>query len=213
MLKAQNISHAFASKETLFEDISFELNFGESMSIMGKSGSGKSTLLHIISSFCNPLNGKVFLENQDLYSLSDDEIIKLRREELSIIFQSHYLIRGMDARENLELASLASSQTIDYDLLKALNIEKVLDSSAHSLSGGEQQRLSIARALIKGPKFIFADEPTGNLDKAMSIEVIGTLLDYAKNRDAILVLITHEQEYGDMCKHRFFLENKSLKRA
>lgn len=208
LLEAKNLSHTF--EYNLFKNIDLSLQKQESIAIIGTSGSGKSTLLNILSSLLKPTNGKVVFKSKDLYSLKQNELLKIRREDFGIIFQAHYLFRGFSANENLEIAKLLSGNEIDNNLLKNLGIEHVLKQAVGELSGGQQQRLSIARVLAKKPQIIFADEPTGNLDKDTANIVMETLFSYIKNENAGLILVTHENELAFRCDRVFKLENLSL---
>ncbi len=191
LLIAKDISHSFDYE--LFSNINFDLEIRESKAILGRSGSGKSTLLHILSTFIKPDKGDVNLLGQDIYSLQAKEIEKIRRFNLGIIFQAHYLFKGMSAIENLEIATILSNTKIDNKLIKKLEIDNVITQKIGDLSGGQQQRVSIARVLSKRPKIIFADEPTGNLDKDTAYLVMRVLLDYIEENNAGLVLVTHDE--------------------
>lgn len=208
LLKATNIAHSF--DYPLFSDINFEIQSKESIAILGRSGCGKSTLLHIFSSFITPNEGEVNLLGDNLYKLKDDEIEIIRRDNLGIIFQAHYLFKGMKAIENLEIATLLSNQTIDEKLLEQLEIKELMEQKIGELSGGQQQRISIARVLSKKPKIIFADEPTGNLDKETGNLVMRVLLDYIKEHDASMILVTHDENMAKLCDRRYQLENRKL---
>ncbi len=209
LLTATNISHAF--DYPLFSNINFTLNKKESISIVGRSGSGKSTLLHIFSSFIKPNEGTVELLEKNLYSLNENELEKIRRYDLGIIFQAHYLFKGMKAIENLEIAALLSNESIDDKILKHLEIEELMEQKIGELSGGQQQRISIARVLSKKPKIIFADEPTGNLDKETAKLVMDVLLEYIESHNAAMILVTHDEEMAKLCNKSFRLENQALK--
>ncbi len=209
LLTATNISHAF--DYPLFSSINFTLNKKESISIVGRSGSGKSTLLHIFSSFIKPNEGTVELLEKNLYSLNENELEKIRRYDLGIIFQAHYLFKGMKAIENLEIAALLSNESIDDKILKHLEIEELMEQKIGELSGGQQQRISIARVLSKKPKIIFADEPTGNLDKETAKLVMDVLLEYTESHNAAMILVTHDEEMAKLCNKSFRLENQALK--
>jgi len=209
LLDAKNISHEFDYK--LFENITFSIQPKESISIIGMSGSGKSTLLNILSSLLIPKSGEIIYNNKNLYGLKKKELLNIRREDFGIIFQAHYLFRGFSASDNLKIATLLSGNDVDQELLKKLNIEFVLNQSVGELSGGQQQRLSIARVLTKKPKIIFADEPTGNLDKDTAQVVMDTLFNYIKENDAALVLVTHETDLAEQCDKVYKLENLQLK--
>lgn len=209
MLKATCLSHRF--ENLLYEDLNFELNAGESMAILGVSGSGKSTILNNLSTMLKPINGKVdILEYKDIYTLSSRKLLEIRRYDIGIIFQSHYLFRGFSGVENLKVASILSSQAIDNALLESLGILQVVHQNIGELSGGQQQRLSIARVLTKKPKIIFADEPTGNLDKETAQSVMKVLFDYIHKTQGVFVLATHDEKIARECTKTFRLENKKL---
>lgn len=208
LLKATDIAHTF--DYPLFSDIDFTLHEQESIAIVGRSGSGKSTLLHIFSSFIEPNSGKVELLDRDLYSLKESKVEDIRRNDLGIIFQAHYLFKGMKAIENLEIATLLSAQTIDDELLERLEIKETMEQKIGELSGGQQQRISIARVLSKKPTIIFADEPTGNLDKETANLVMQVLLEYIKENNAAMVLVTHDESMAKLCNRSYRLENKKL---
>jgi putative ABC transport system ATP-binding protein len=208
LLKATNIAHSFDYQ--LFSDIDFELQTQQSIAILGRSGCGKSTLLHIFSSFIVPNKGEVYLLGHNLYELSNEEIEKIRRDDLGIVFQAHYLFKGMKAIENLEIATMLSNKTIDNNLLEQLKIKELMQQKIGELSGGQQQRISIARVLSKKPKIIFADEPTGNLDKETGNLVMQVLLNYIKENNASMVLVTHDENMAKLCDKRYKLENRKL---
>ncbi|MDX4028001.1 ABC transporter ATP-binding protein [Aliarcobacter skirrowii] len=209
LLKASNIEHNF--DYPLFKNINLDIKEKESIAIIGSSGSGKSTLLNILSSLLKPTSGTVVFKNKDIYSLKQDKLLKIRREDFGIVFQAHYLFRGFSAIENLQIATLLSKEKIDNRLLEQLDIAHVLNQGVGELSGGQQQRLSIARILMKKPNIIFADEPTGNLDKKTANIVMNTLFEYIKNNNAALVLVTHEDDLAFKCDKVFKLEDLSLK--
>lgn len=209
LLKATSLSHAF--DYPLFEDISLTLKEGESIAIVGVSGSGKSTLMHILSSLLHPLKGNVELFGEDIYQLDDKSLVKLRRNDLGMIYQSHYLFKGFSAYENLEVATLLSGEKIDPTLLKRLGIDHVINQKVTELSGGQQQRVSIARVMSKKPRLIFADEPTGNLDHATALEVMEIFDDYLRERRAAMILVTHDEALAARCTHVYRMQNGSLK--
>lgn len=209
LLVATNLSHSF--DYPLFTHIDFSINPTQSVAIVGRSGSGKSTLLHIFSTFMKPNEGEVTLLGHDLYTLSDEEIESLRRYDIGIIFQFHYLFKGMSALENISVATMLSGEEIDHSILKKLEIEHLMDHKTSELSGGEQQRVSIARVLSKKPRIIFADEPTGNLDKETAELVMDVLLDYIRDNAAALVLVTHDESMAIRCDMIYKLEDKRLK--
>ncbi|MDL0089440.1 ABC transporter ATP-binding protein [Campylobacter gastrosuis] len=208
ILRACDLS--FSYDYTLFENLNLSLNTGESTAILGVSGCGKSTLLHILSTLLKPKSGEVIYNEKSLYKLSENELTKIRRLEFGIIFQAHYLFKGFSAFENIELASILSGLNIDENLVKQLKIEQILNQKVGEISGGQQQRVSIARVLSKKPKIIFADEPTGNLDKQTASEVMDVLSRYIKENNASLVLVTHDNDIASRCDYAFRLENKKL---
>lgn len=209
ILQARNISHKF--DYPLFNNIDIELNPAQSIAIIGASGSGKSTLLNLLSSLLKPHEGEVIYNDKSMYELKKRELLKIRRDDFGIIFQAHYLFRGFSAEENLEVASLLSGNAINNELLKELNIDFVLHQGVGELSGGQQQRLSIARVLTKQPKVIFADEPTGNLDKATASDVIRNLFNYIKNNQAGMIIVTHENDIAMQCDKVYELVDLELK--
>ncbi len=209
LLEAIGISHSF--DYPLFSDIHFSIAPKRSAAIVGRSGSGKSTLLHIFSTFLQPNNGKVTLLDHDLYTLNSEEIETLRRYDVGIIFQFHYLFKGMSALENISVATMLSGEKIDNAILEKLQIDHLMAHKTSELSGGEQQRVSIARVLSKKPRIIFADEPTGNLDKETAELVMDVLTAYIKDYEAALVLVTHDESMAERCDVIYRLEEKMLK--
>ncbi|BFU77580.1 ABC transporter ATP-binding protein [Arcobacter sp. 15-2] len=208
LLDVRAVSHDF--DYPLFQDINLSLQKGESIAIIGISGSGKSTLLNIFSTLLIPNKGEVYYNNKNIFNLSKNELLKIRRDDFGIIFQTHYLFRGFNANENLEISKLLSGNEIDNDLIDNLNISHVMKQGIGELSGGQQQRLSCARVLIKKPKIIFADEPTGNLDTQTANEVMDVLFDYVKKNDAGLIMVTHEHDIADKCDRVYKLNNYRL---
>ncbi|MDD5785740.1 ABC transporter ATP-binding protein [Campylobacter lanienae] len=208
MLKALNLSHKF--DYLLFNDINLDIRPATTTAIMGVSGSGKSTILHILSTLLSPTDGEVIYNDKSLYKLSSDELLKIRRYDFGIIFQAHYLFKGFNGFENIELATILSGQKINLNLLKALKIDNVINQKIGELSGGQQQRVSIARVLAKNPKIIFADEPTGNLDQTTAKEVMSVIFDYVKANNAALVLVTHDKDIAQLCDIKYQLSNQHL---
>ena len=210
LLSAKNISHTFEYE--LFSNISLELQQKESIAIIGASGSGKSTFLNILSTLLTPDNGDVNLFDKDIYKLNKKQLAQMKRDDFGLVFQSHYLFKGFSGLENLEVASILSQQSIDEELLKRLDIKDVINQKVTELSGGQQQRVSIARVLTKKPKIIFADEPTGNLDKKTANEVMNLFFEYIEKEKAGMILVTHDESLAYKCSKVYKLENKELKK-
>ena len=210
LLEVKGLSHNF--DYPLFEDINLTLKKQQSIAIIGISGSGKSTLLNIFCSLLKPIKGEVLFDNQNIFTISEDKLLEIRRKHFGIIFQAHYLFRGFNATENLEIASLLTNNNIDKKLLKILKIDHVMNQAIGELSGGQQQRLSIARVLTKKPKIIFADEPTGNLDNQTAHEVMDVLFDYTKTNNSAMILVTHEEDIAYKCDNVYKLIDNKLEK-
>jgi putative ABC transport system ATP-binding protein len=211
LLKAVEISHEF--DYPLFSNINLTLNKSETIAIIGSSGCGKSTLLNILCSLLKPNSGKVFYEDTEIFNLQQKKLLELRRDIFGIVFQAHYLFRGFSAQENLQIAQFLSNKPLDFNIMEKLKIDHVLHQGIGELSGGQQQRLSIARILTKKPKIIFADEPTGNLDKQTAFEVMDVLFEYVKTQNAGMILVTHELELANLCDKIYKIDNLVLQRV
>jgi putative ABC transport system ATP-binding protein len=209
ILKANNISHSFDYQ--LFKNISLEMNSKDIFSIVGSSGCGKSTLLNILSSFQKPDTGEIELFGKNIYNIDDDELLKILREKLGIIFQSHYLFKGFTAKENLEISNMLAHTQLNMELLEKLKIDNILNQQIGELSGGQQQRLSMARVRMRKPTIIFADEPTGNLDNTTANEVMNVIFDYINNNGALMILVTHDLTLANKCNRVLKLTDLSLK--
>jgi len=205
LLQTKGVSHSF--NYPLFDEVDIQLNPSETIAIIGVSGSGKSTLLNILAGITKPNSGEIFHFGVNFNNRTEREKEDFRRNDIGIIFQSHYLFRGFTARENIEVASILSKKSIDFDILKKFGIDNILNQKVTQLSGGQQQRVSIARILTKRPKIIFADEPTGNLDKESASQVMNIIFDYVKQQSGGLVLVTHDEKLASRCDRIFRLEN------
>ena len=185
------------NKIKLIDDISFEINKGEFLSIVGPSGSGKSTLLNIISGLSTPTTGTVSLESQDIYKLSPTKLARLRREKIGFIFQQYNLLSALPVFENITLQLRLSHQKIDKDqidqLLERINFEPKSAARIDSLSGGEKQKVAIARVLATDCDIIFADEPTGALD-SVSREKVFSMLRELTQVGKTVIMVTHDIE-------------------
>lgn len=186
------------AKVDALKNINLTINQGEFVSIVGASGSGKSTLLHAMAGLDKPTEGNIIIDNQDIYTLDGDNLAVFRRRKIGFVFQSFNLIDVLTLEENIQLPVLLDHQKIDKDyldeLLELLGLRDRRDHLPSQLSGGQQQRAAIARALIYKPSIIFADEPTGNLDKKNSKEVMELLKLSSKKYKQTLVVVTHDLE-------------------
>ncbi len=208
IMHASNISHAF--DYTLFENVDINIHQKETIAVLGVSGSGKSTLLHILATLLKPQHGEVIYDKGFMYEQGDKKLLDIRRHDIGIIFQSHYLFKGFTVKENLEISSMISGNSIDMDLIKKLKIEDTLHQNVSELSGGQQQRVSIARVLLKKPKLIFADEPTGNLDRQTANEVMDVMLEFVELNNAGLFIVTHDEKVASRCNSAYRLQDKRL---
>lgn len=204
MLKVSKIEKSYGASKVL-RGIDFRMEEGERVAIMGPSGSGKSTLLNCIGGIDRPDNGEILFEGQSLTSLSEQELCELRRNKISTIFQFFHLLPTLTARENIEFPMLLNSvsakernQKVD-DLLNAVKIQHRACAFPHELSGGEKQRVAIARSLSMRPKLILADEPTGNLDSKNTESVLELIEKLSKQHGIAMLLVTHNEEVTRIC--------------
>jgi putative ABC transport system ATP-binding protein len=203
------------SKVNALADINFTINKGETVSIVGASGSGKSTLLHLLGGLDRPSDGKVFVDGEDIYQLSDHDLAVFRRRKIGFVFQFYNLMPVLDVEENIVLPCLLDNRKIDQeyvnDLLRVLGLSNRKNHLPSELSGGQQQRVSIARALINRPTLVLADEPTGNLDTKNSGEVIKLLKFTAQKYNQTLIVITHDNEVARQTDRMITLEDGKIK--
>ena len=197
IIKISHLCKNFGEVKAL-QDINFSVLQGQWLAIMGPSGSGKSTLLNILSLMDEQSSGEYFLDGTNVQSLDESAIIKIRREKIGLIFQQFHLIPYLNALENVMLAQFYHSSIDEEDaraVLEKVGLAHRLKHLPSELSGGEQQRLCIARALINNPELLLADEPTGNLDEANE-KIVLDLLKQLKNEGKTIVLITHNETLG-----------------
>ena len=204
MLKVSKIEKSYGASKVL-RGIDFRMEEGERIAIMGPSGSGKSTLLNCIGGIDRPDNGEILFEGQSLTSLSEQELCELRRNKISTIFQFFHLLPTLTARENIEFPMLLNSvsakernEKVD-ELLNAVKIQHRACAFPHELSGGEKQRVAIARSLSMQPKLILADEPTGNLDSKNTDSVLELIDNLSKQHGIAMLLVTHNEEVTRIC--------------
>lgn len=204
-LKVSNLKKTYGkgeSKVHAIDGINIEIEPNKFTAIIGPSGSGKSTLLHCMAGLDKPSSGNIYLDNIDIYTIGDDKLSKLRREEFGFIFQSYNLIPVVNVYDNIVLPVAIDKKKEDRDyidaLINKLGISNQVNKFPNELSGGQQQRVAIARALSNKPSVIFADEPTGNLDSKTTDEVMDILKMCVKDFKQTLVMITHNEDIANM---------------
>ena len=200
ILKVSNLCKTYGKGETAvsaLNGISFSVNKGEFVAIIGPSGSGKSTLLHILGGVDRPTSGTVTIDGKDIYQMNETNLAIFRRRQIGLIYQFYNLIPVLDVKENITLPLLLDGQKLDSDrlnsLVSTLGLDQRLNHLPNQLSGGQQQRVSIGRALINSPAIVLADEPTGNLDKKNSIEILELLKLSHEKYNQTLIIITHDE--------------------
>lgn len=200
ILKIEHLSKTYGEGESAvkaLDDVSFTVNKGEFIAIIGPSGSGKSTILHMLGGVDRPTSGKVFVDNTDIYNLNETQLAIFRRRQIGLIYQFYNLIPVLTVEENIKLPLLLDEHKVDKkqfsDIVKTLNLANRLKHLPNQLSGGQQQRVSIGRALISNPTIMLADEPTGNLDSKNSKEIIDLLKMFNKTFNQTLIIITHDE--------------------
>ena len=201
ILKVENLTKIYGEKDTqviALDNVSFSVEKGEFVAIIGASGSGKSTLLHLIGGVDKPTSGKVFIDGKDIFKLNDDKLAIFRRREVGLIYQFYNLIPILNIEENITLPLSLDNRKVSKEeldeLIKRLGLEKRRTHLPNELSGGEQQRTSIGRALITHPAIILADEPTGNLDSVGSDEIVSLLKQANRDYKQTIIMITHNLE-------------------
>lgn len=212
LIQIKNLSKKFGKVKAL-DNINLNIYKGEWLAIMGPSGSGKSTLLNILSLMDDPSSGKYILDNEDLEQINEEQKITLRREKIGLIFQQFHLIPYLSALENVMLSQYYHSSVDEEDakaVLEKVGLSHRLSHLPSQLSGGEQQRVCIARALINNPEILLADEPTGNLDEANEKIVLQTL-QKLKNEGKTIVLISHNPELAKFADRTLILQHGVLK--
>lgn len=201
ILRVENLTKVYGSgnnKVVALDNVSFSVEKGEFVSIVGASGSGKSTLLHLLGGVDRPTSGNVFINDTDIFKMNDDELAIFRRRQVGLIYQFYNLIPILNVRENITLPleldnKRVSDEEVD-NLIKMLGLDKRSKHLPNELSGGEQQRTSIGRALISRPAIVLADEPTGNLDTKASEEIVSLLKKSNKEMKQTIIMITHNLE-------------------
>ena len=201
ILKVESLTKIYGkddNKVVALDNVSFSVQKGEFIAIVGASGSGKSTLLHLIGGVDRPTSGKVYIDGKDIYKFDDDKLAIFRRRQVGLIYQFYNLIPILNVEENITLPlSLDNREVNDKklkELLRLLGLENRKTHLPNELSGGQQQRTSIGRALITNPTIILADEPTGNLDSKASDEIVELLKKSNRDYKQTIIMITHDME-------------------
>ncbi len=218
ILTCKDLNRSYSIGKTTLEvlkGVSLEVTTGETLSIMGESGSGKSTLLHVLGGLDSPKEGSVHFNNQSIYGMYTARRAKFRAENVGFVFQSFHLLSELDIVENVALPAMAKrskgdAKTRARELLDQVGLSDRVGHRPQELSGGEQQRVAMARALMNEPDIIFCDEPTGNLDSKTGEKVLNYLFQLVEARRHTLVLVTHSQEVASRCSRELFLKDGRL---
>ena len=205
ILSVKNLSKIYGDENNhviALDNVSFDVEIGEFIAIIGASGSGKSTLLHQIGGVDHPSSGKVIINNTDIYTLNENDLAIFRRNEIGLIYQFYNLIPVLNVKENITLPMQLAHQKVDQKrfntLIEQLGLSNRLNHLPNQLSGGQQQRVSIARALINQPSLVLADEPTGNLDSKNSDEIIRLLKEANEKYHQTIIIITHDNNIAKL---------------
>ncbi len=217
ILKVEHVSKIYGKGETevkALDDISFSVEKGEFVAIVGPSGSGKSTLLHILGGVDKPTSGHVYVEGSDVFSLNENNLAIFRRRQVGLIYQFYNLIPILNVKENISLPVLLDGKTPDEEyldeLIHTLNLENRVEHLPNELSGGQQQRVSIGRSLIYHPALLLADEPTGNLDTKTSEEIMELLEISNKKYGQTIIMITHDEDLAMHAKRIITIEDGKI---
>ncbi len=217
ILKVENLCKTYGKGENevkAIDNISFSVQKGEFVAIVGASGSGKSTLLHLIGGVDRPTSGKVFIDGADIYSMNNDKLAIFRRRQVGIIYQFYNLIPILNVKENITLPIDLDGKEVNEerlnDLIKTLGLQNRINHLPNELSGGQQQRVSIGRALINNPAIVLADEPTGNLDSKSSDEIVSLLKMSNKKYNQTVIIITHDLEIAKQADRVITIEDGKI---
>ena len=217
ILKVDNLTKIYGkdtTKVVALDHVSFSVEKGEFVAIVGASGSGKSTLLHLIGGVDRPTSGKVYIDGKDIFNFNDDKLAIFRRRQVGLIYQFYNLIPILNVEENITLPLSLDNREVDKerlnDLLKLLGLQNRKSHLPNELSGGQQQRTSIGRALITNPTIILADEPTGNLDSKASDEIVALLKKSNKELNQTIIMITHNMEIAKVADRIIKIEDGKI---
>ena len=217
ILKVDNLTKIYGkdtTKVVALDHVSFSVEKGEFVAIVGASGSGKSTLLHLIGGVDRPTSGKVYIDGKDIFNFNDDKLAIFRRRQVGLIYQFYNLIPILNVEENITLPLSLDNREVDKerlnDLLTLLGLQNRKNHLPNELSGGQQQRTSIGRALITNPTIILADEPTGNLDSKSSDEIVALLKKSNKELNQTIIMITHNMEIAKVADRIIKIEDGKI---
>ena len=217
ILKVENLSKLYGENDNItkaLDNVSFSVQEGEFIAIIGASGSGKSTLLHIIGGIDKPTKGKIIVNRQDITNLPDKELAIYRRRTASLVFQFYNLIPILNVKENISLPIRLDNKKVDNEkveeLITILGLTDKQNKLPNQLSGGEQQRVAIGRALMCETKILLADEPTGNLDSKNSIEIVKLLKEYNEKYNQTIILVTHDIEVAKQASRIITLQDGKI---
>ncbi len=216
MIQTINLTKTFPnSKAPVLKGINLKIENGEFVSLVGRSGSGKSTLLYIISTLDRATSGDVLYDNTNVTNIPKEDIYKLRNKQIGFVFQFHYLIQELSALENVLLPArkakeLEAKRPLAMSLLKEVGLEGLENRYPAELSGGEQQRVAIARALIMEPTYLFADEPTGNLDSINGLKIIELFEKFNREKGTTIIYVTHDKEFAAKARRQISLVDGTL---
>jgi lipoprotein-releasing system ATP-binding protein len=218
-LNVNNLHKSFGIRPNSIEvlrGVTFSLNRGESLVVMGPSGSGKSTLLHLIGTLDDPTSGDISLNGQNPFALPEQDLARFRNEQIGFVFQDHHLLPQFSVLENVLIPTLAFKKKNDEqlkharDLLERVGLSGRLDHRPAELSGGERQRVAVARALINRPQLLLCDEPTGNLDRTTANQVAQLLLELHRQEQNVMIIVTHSHELAEKFQRRHELNEGVL---
>ncbi len=215
LYRLENVTKTYKNNNTenhALNKIDLEIEEGEIIVILGPSGSGKSTMLNILSGIDSVTKGKVFYKNKDITKLKETELTKYRKDNLGFVFQSYNLIPNLTVRENVELGSELSNNPLNIkEILKEVGLIKHINKYPYQLSGGQMQRVSIARALVKNPSVLFCDEPTGALDEETGKKVLKLLQDINKKYHTTMIIVTHNNSIANMANKVIKVNSGNIK--
>ena len=217
ILKVENLVKTYQNGNTninAVDHVSFSVEKGDFVAIIGASGSGKSTLLHLLGGVDRPTSGKVFIDGVDIYNMDNDALAIFRRRQIGLIYQFYNLIPILNVEENIELPYKLDGKSVTKErlneIIKTLGLEKRRKHLPNELSGGQQQRVSIGRAIINNPALVLADEPTGNLDSKASDEIVALLKESNEKYNQTIIIITHDAEIASCANRVITIEDGKI---